>query len=69
MAEVHRIARLSERTTQGGPPNGGRKYGTGGDLVFLEMISVLWWMKIGRILGDGRMARLLDEAGESRGRM
>ena len=30
------IAREGKRTTQGGPPSGDRKYGTGGDLALLR---------------------------------
>jgi hypothetical protein len=34
------IARTGKRTTQGGPPNGDRKYGTGGGPAVIEVKKI-----------------------------
>jgi hypothetical protein len=62
-------ARSGKRTTQGGPPSGGRKYGTGGDPVIIYGKNTLPTMDVRRRLGDMLVARSLVGAGESRGRM
>ena len=67
VSSQHRIiARTSERTEQGGPRSGGRSCGTGGDLALFIEKDYLGPVDVERTLGDNRMARLLDVAGEPR---
>ncbi len=56
-------------TTQGGPPNGDRKRGTGEGLALRELKVPLWSKVTMKRLGGERKARLLDGAGEPCGRM
>ncbi len=58
-----------ERTTQGGPPSGDRKCGTGKDLALVEGKDSLGSMDAERTLGGERRARLLGGAGEPCGRV
>ena len=61
--------KLQERTTQGGPPSGGRKCGTGGDLAPFKQGISLRSKDEGGSLECERGGRLLGVAGEPRGRM